>query len=78
MKVEVRSSFIETSFGGEVGHWIVVGEVDLVLLPDDCIQMGCKDVAEAGSHDDHVVSLEIGRSSLALVAESQGKGVTCE
>ena len=70
--------FVKASFRSEEGHCIVVGHVDFVLLSDHCVQVGCEDAAEAGSHHNHVVLFEVVWSGFSLFAEAERVGVPGE
>lgn len=53
--MSLLSLFIESSFRVVESDRIIVGYVDLLFLADYCIQMACKDVTKASSHNNNVI-----------------------
>ncbi len=78
MKRHLLAGLVHSSFGTEGGDGVIVGHIDFLLFPDDCVKVGGEDVSESSSDYYDVVFLEIGGGSFALLAEAEGESAAGE
>lgn len=78
MPGDVPALFVEAALGAVVGDWVVVGDEELVLLTDYCVEMGGEHAAESCTDDYDVVLLEVVGGGFALFAEAESVDVPGE
>lgn len=78
MSGDLPALFVEAALGTVVGDWVVVGNEELVLLADYCVEVSGEHAAESCADDNDVVLLEVVGGGFALFAEAESVGVPGE